>query len=164
MPKAQDINSFRGNYFYLSNFYHAPVTYNGLTYLNNEAAFQAQKPIDRSEQETFTMLSPSDAKKKGRHVRLRSDWENVKDKVMEDIVRAKFTQHTDLQRSLLETGSARLIEGNTWNDRYWGVDSNSGIGKNRLGEILMKVRSELMDSSIYTKGETYDFNQKGFTC
>lgn len=164
MPKAQEINSFRGKYFYLSNFYHAPVTYNGLTYLNNEAAFQAQKSIDRSEQETFTMLSPSDAKKKGRHVRLRSDWENVKDKVMEDIVRAKFTQHTDLQRSLLETGSARLIEGNTWNDRYWGVDINSGIGKNRLGEILMKVRSELMDSSIYTKGETYDFNQKGFTC
>lgn len=164
MPKAQEINSFRGKYFYLSNFYHAPVTYNGLTYLNNEAAFQAQKSIDRSEQETFTMLSPSDAKKKGRHVRLRSDWENVKDKVMKDIVRAKFTQHTDLQRSLLETGSARLIEGNTWNDRYWGVDINSGIGKNRLGEILMKVRSELMDSSIYTKGETYDFNQKGFTC
>lgn len=164
MPKAQEIISFRGKYSYLSNFYHAPITYNGLTYLNNEAAFQAQKSIDSSEQEIFTMLSPSDAKKKGRHVRLRSDWENVKDKIMEDIVRAKFTQHTDLQGSLLETGTARLVEGNTWNDRYWGVDINSGIGKNRLGEILMKVRSELMDSSIHTKGETHDFNQKGSVC
>ena len=152
MPKAQEIISFREEYSYLSNFYHASITYNGLTYLNNEAAFQAQKSIDRSEQETFTMLSPSDAKKKGRHVRLRSDWENIKDEIMEDIVRAKFTQHTDLQELLLETGTARLVEGNTWNDRYWGVDIHSGIGKNRLGEILMKVRSELMDSSIYGDG------------
>ena len=85
-------------------------------------------------------------------MRLRSDWENIKDEIMEDIVRAKFTQHTDLQELLLETGTARLVEGNTWNDRYWGVDIHSGIGKNRLGEILMKVRSELMDSSIYGDG------------
>ena len=62
MPKAQEIISFREEYSYLSNFYHASITYNGLTYLNNEAAFQAQKSIDRSEQETFTMLSP-DSKK-----------------------------------------------------------------------------------------------------
>ena len=50
MPKAQEIISFREEYSYLSNFYHASITYNGLTYLNNEAAFQAQKSIDRSEQ------------------------------------------------------------------------------------------------------------------
>ena len=41
------INSFRKEFYYLSNFYETPVTYNGLTYQNNEAAFQAQKNIGR---------------------------------------------------------------------------------------------------------------------
>ena len=62
---------------------------------------------------------------------------------MEEIVRAKFSQNPKLKAELLATGEAQLIEGNTWNDRYWGVDVRSGIGKNHLGKILMKVRSEL---------------------
>lgn len=37
------INEFRGKNFYLSNFYEVPVTYDGITYGSNEAAFQAQK-------------------------------------------------------------------------------------------------------------------------
>ena len=62
---------------------------------------------------------------------------------MEEIVRAKFTQNPKLGEQLLSTGNADLIEGNTWNDRYWGVDVRSGAGENHLGKILMKVRSEL---------------------
>ena len=62
---------------------------------------------------------------------------------MEEIVRAKFTQNPKLKEQLLSTGDAILIERNTWNDRYWGVDIRSGVGKNHLGKILMKIRSEL---------------------
>ena len=137
------IDSFRGKYYFLSNFFPAEVTYNGLTYQNNEAAFQAQKTYSKEERIEFTTLEPRDAKRRGRRVRLRRDWEQVKDRIMEEIVRAKFSQNGELKEQLLATGDAQLVEGNRWNDRYWGVDIRSGVGENHLGKILMKVRSEL---------------------
>jgi ribA/ribD-fused uncharacterized protein len=72
---------------------------------------------------------------------LRRDWESVKDEVMFEAVRAKFTQHEDLKAILLGTGGALLVE-HTAHDRYWG-DGGDGSGKNRLGQILMQVREEL---------------------
>lgn len=57
------IDSFQGDYFFLSNFFECPVTYNNLTYTNNEAAFQAQKCVSDSERIQFTKLNPSEAKK-----------------------------------------------------------------------------------------------------
>ena len=72
------INEFRNDNYYLSNFYECPVTYDGLTYRNNEAAFQAQKCINPKDREQFTTLNPSEAKKFGRRVVLRKDWEDIK--------------------------------------------------------------------------------------
>lgn len=135
------INEFRGQHYFLSNFYSAPVTYDGITYQNNEAAFQAQKTLDVNIRREFSSLNPSEAKRHGRHILLRNDWENVKTAVMEDIVRAKFTQNPDLAEKLLNTGDETLIEGNTWSDRIWGMVD--GIGENRLGNILMQIREEL---------------------
>ena len=140
---VERIGSFRGEYAFLSNFYPAEVTYKGLTYLSNEAAFQAQKTLDEEEKAAFAGMQPKEAKARGRRVLLRKDWEQVKDGIMEEIVRAKFSQHPDLKEQLLSTGDAELVEGNAWNDRYWGVDLRTGKGRNRLGIILMKVRSEL---------------------
>lgn len=34
------ISEFRGEYYFLSNFYSAPVTYNGMCFENNEAALE----------------------------------------------------------------------------------------------------------------------------
>lgn len=137
------INEFRGRYFFLSNFYAAPVTYKGIKYRSNEAAFQAQKVSDYVKQKEFSDLDPSEAKRKGRHVKLRKDieWDSVKTGFMREIVRAKFEQNEDLKMKLLATGNERLEEGNTWGDRIWGTVN--GIGENRLGKILMKVREEL---------------------
>lgn len=140
------IDTFRGEYYFLSNFYPARVTYKEVTYQNNEAAFQAQKVLDPEEKKIFAELAPREAKKRGRQVRLRPDWEKVKISIMEEIVRAKFLQNEDLKEKLLSTGDALLIEGNTWNDRYWGVDKRSRTGKNCLGQILMKIRSELKEN------------------
>ena len=137
------IDSFRGKYFFLSNCFPAEVTYDGLTYQNNEAAFQAQKTFSPEERAVFTRLPPRDAKRKGRKVRLRPDWEQVKDEIMEDIVREKFSQNPNLKKQLLSTGDAQLIEGNSWNDCYWGIDIRTGVGMNHLGKILMKVREVL---------------------
>lgn len=143
------ITSFRGEYFFLSNFYTAPVTYNGVTFKNNEAAFQAQKandPIEVNAQSGMKIdwanLSPSDAKKAGRRVKLRKDWEDVKFGIMRDIVYAKFDQNPELRKKLLATGDAYLEEGNSWGDRTWGTVN--GVGENYLGVILMDVRKAML--------------------
>lgn len=139
------INNFHGEHDYLSNFRPARITWEGLTYLNAEAAFQAAKVLTDEERMPFTVLPPNKAKRMGRQVKLRADWEQVKTQVMEEVVRAKFTQNPDLAALLLATGDAELIEGNTWGDTCWGVDIRTGRGENRLGKILMKVRAELRE-------------------
>ena len=132
------INEFKGKYFFLSNFYTAPVMYEGLLYLNNESAFQSAKVKDTERRKQFCNIDPSTAKRKGRSVTLRHDWEKIKDQVMEDCVKDKFTRNSDLRLRLIETGNKELVEGNMWNDTYWGVCR--GRGRNMLGKILMKVR------------------------
>ena len=133
------INEFRGKYYFLSNFSDSKITINGLIFQNGEAAFHSFKDINR--QSEFINLDPSTAKKKGRNVKLRGDWERVKDDIMYKVIRAKFEQNEDLKIKLLNTKDEYLEEGNTWNDIYWGVCR--GRGKNTLGKILMKVRDEL---------------------
>lgn len=142
-PTKYVINKFRDGNWFLSNFYPSPVTYNGLTYQNAEAAFQAQKCMTDEERLEFTELDPAKAKSKGRCVALRGDWEDVKLSIMEEIVYAKFRDNDCLKELLLSTGDAELIEGNTWNDVFWGVSLNTGKGENNLGKILMSVREKL---------------------
>lgn len=135
------INSFRGTYYFLSNFYNAPIVYNGISYQNNEAAFQAQKCLNDNEKLMFSTLSPSDAKKLGRKVVLRSDWESIKFSVMQEIVDAKFDQNPDIANKLIMTNNEYLEEGNNWGDKIWGTVN--GIGENNLGKILMQTRERL---------------------
>ena len=134
------IDSFRGKYFFLSNFYEVPVTYEGIAYGNNEAAFQAQKCIDYSKRAQFSLLDPSSAKRKGRHVKMDVKlWDQTKVSIMHQIVFMKFAQNADLKQKLIDTSDAILIEGNTWGDKIWG--KCNGAGKNLLGKILMECRA-----------------------
>ena len=135
------IAKFEGQYFFLSNFFECPVTYKGITFTNTEAAFHSQKDINRAKE--FAHLDPSSAKKLGRKVTLRSDWEQVKDEIMYEVLVAKFTQNAALKILLLRTGDQELIEGNWWNDTYWGVCR--GVGRNTLGKLLMRLRQELRE-------------------
>ncbi len=137
------INNFRGKYYFLSNFYSSNVEYEGLTYLNNESAFQSAKLKEVKDREEFCSLDASTAKRKGRHVKLREDWEEVKYNIMHDIVYAKFSQNLDLKKKLLATEGEYLEEGNSWGDKIWGTVN--GIGENNLGKILMQVREELRE-------------------
>ncbi|HEY7089515.1 MAG TPA: NADAR family protein, partial [Tepidisphaeraceae bacterium] len=143
------IPEFQGEYRFLSNFWPADVVYEGITYPTAEHAYQAAKTLDPEQRKKIAALpTPAEAKAAGRELKLRDDWETAKFVVMEDVVRYKFTHHPDLAAKLLDTGDATLEEGNTWNDRIWGV--YHGQGENRLGKILMKVRDELRASPLHS--------------
>ena len=141
------ITEFQGEYRFLSNFYPAEVQFEGITYPSVEHAYQSAKTLDRAERQRLASIKdPAQAKRAGRALKYRADWEAVKFDVMEQCVRDKFTRHPDLRAKLLATGDAELVEGNTWGDRIWGVDPpGSAQGENRLGMILMRVRSQLMN-------------------
>ena len=114
------IKEFKNQYFFLSNFYEYPIYYNKLVFCNAEAAFQAQKVINEKDQYKFINLNASQARKLGKTVQLRKDWEEIKDNVMYEIVKRKFLTNKELQQKLLETKEKELVEGNWWHDTYWG--------------------------------------------
>jgi len=119
----------------------------GVTYPTVEHAFQAAKTFDPAERELIRDANtPQTAKRLGRGVALRADWEPVKYGLMRELLRQKFAI-PELRQALLATGEAELIEGNNWNDRTWGQVLVQGqwVGKNWLGELLMEVRQEIKD-------------------
>lgn len=134
------IDNFSGQYGFLSNFAPCQINYKGLIFSSAESAFQAQKDLSR--RKDFVNYPAGLAKHIGRQVTLRSDWELVKDEEMYSIVLEKFLQNPDYREQLLATGDEELVEGNTWYDCYWGV--YNGVGQNKLGKILMRVREQLL--------------------
>jgi ribA/ribD-fused uncharacterized protein len=141
------IKRFMGGYRFLSNFFVASIEVDGVTWPSTEHFYQAMKSESVEVQEEVRMLpTPGKAKRMGKTIKLRSNWDEIKDEVMETAVHAKFTQNEELRAMLLETGDSELIEGNTWGDRYWGVDLESNVGKNMLGKTLMKVRETLREA------------------
>jgi len=147
--RANVISEFQGDYRFLSNFFPAVIDFEGITYPSVEHAYQSAKTLDPAERKRIAACAtPADAKREGRALaaagKQRADWEQAKFDVMERCVRYKFTRHEDLKQKLLATGDATLEEGNTWDDRIWGISPpNSGHGDNRLGKLLMKVREQL---------------------
>jgi N-glycosidase YbiA len=136
--------STTGEYGAFSNFSRHAVFLKGKGWPTSEHYFQAQKFAGTEHEEAVRRCKkPSEAASMGRSRKLplRRDWESVKDQIMLDVVRAKFTQHEDLKELLLSTGDAKLVE-HTANDSYWG-DGGDGSGRNMLGQILMRVRDEL---------------------
>lgn len=137
----QPIREFRGNNRFLSNFYPAIVELDGVSYPTVEHAYQAAKTLDyKLREQVNSIMKPGGAKRWGRKVALRYDWEIVKQAVMLSLLRWKFARQP-LRGRLLATGRATLIEGNVWGDTYWGLCE--GVGENKLGVLLMQVREEM---------------------
>ena len=142
MDQANQILAFRGEYAFLSNFHPSPLDYESVTFKTVEAAFQAAKTFDLSlRREIAALATPTAAKRLGREIPIRPDWESVKIDVMEEILFLKFTQNAVLGEKLLATGNVHLEEGNTNSDATWGTVN--GIGTNYLGFALMRVRDRI---------------------
>lgn len=148
---AVPIDNFKRDYYFLSNFHPSYVMYEGDIYPTVEHAFQAAKIAERKSRQFFTTLpTPDLAKYHGRRVELQPDWEQIKDKVMLDILRDKFSRDPN-KANLLATGNRPLIEGNNWHDNHFGdcrcAKCKNIVGENVLGKTLMKIRNELRVSS-----------------
>lgn len=155
------IAGFFGEYRFLSNFWPANVTLDGVDYPTVEHAYQAAKTLDIEERMEVlynyhwdqhgymsrTIKSSAQAKRQGKLVTMRADWSDVKIQIMTHLLRQKFSDRNfDLVEALLETGSAELEETNTWGDVFWGVCN--GKGSNHLGKILMQIRADLRNDAL----------------
>lgn len=155
------IGPFSGEYRFLSNFWPEPARGG----LSNEHFFQAEKTLD-PEERAFVMRAngPGQAKRRGRQITLREDWDTIKVSVMLSGLRSKFYSDPVLARLLIGTDSEPLVELNTWGDTFWGMEEiilPSGEaaleGKNVLGTLLMQVREEFAWTRYWSSTKN-DFN------
>lgn len=168
---ANTIDSFRGEYAFLSNFFLCPIELDGVIYPSVEHTYQASKTTSKLERDmvhklrycskckasnvnslaskclicarnlTIEVMTPGQSKKAGSMVTLRSDWEDIKVFPVMYDLLVKKFGLPSLQSMLLATGESELVEGNTWSDHFWGVCN--GTGENWLGKLLMLIRDEL---------------------
>lgn len=143
---TEAITSFDGPHRFLSNFIACPIALDGLTFRSVEHAYQAAKTLDPEQRQIIHSAShAADAKRFGRRVTMRPDWDAVKLDVMRDLLAQKFSSdNPGYVRLLLATGERELIEGNWWGDTFWGVCR--GVGTNHLGRLLMERREFLVSN------------------
>lgn len=136
------ITSFAGSYRFLSNFWPSPVVFEGHSYRTVEHAYQASKTLDLELRARIRMApGPAEARRIGRSVAIRAGWTDLRIDVMRALLQQKFATNP-LREMLRRTGKQQLVEGNYWNDRFWGVCD--GKGENNLGKLLMEIRDGIV--------------------
>jgi len=116
-----DVTEFRGAFRFLSNFYPSEVLCDGLKFRTVEHAYQAAKFRDWDQKLKIRKARfPSEAKRLGKALGIREDWDEVKVGVMEELLRQKFAPGRPLHVLLVATRPRTLIEGNNWGDKFWG--------------------------------------------
>ena len=145
LTEHEPIVSFNGEHRWLSNFWPVELKWrDSLIFPSVEHAYQAMKSSNWDEMKNISTMTPGQAKRAGSRLEIRSDWDDIKVQVMTTFVVMKFSpSHLELHQKLIDTGDALLVEGNTWNDRYWG-QCPVGTGENMLGRILMSTRRAIM--------------------
>lgn len=125
-----------------SNFYPSPIEIDGINYATAEHYYQAMKAKNIEDHDYVNAAtSPAEAKRRGKSIALRDNWENIKNGIMEIAIATKFSQHDNLAEILLSTGDNELVELANY-DLYWG-QNDEGKGKNMLGKMLMKLRNKI---------------------
>jgi ribA/ribD-fused uncharacterized protein len=157
------IDIFDGPYRFLSNFAFSPIVvrmeyfpgyYRKVAFSTVEHAYQANKMVKFSDVEKIQAIEPpNEAKKLARSLPLRKNWDTIRIPTMTRLIDLKFPFYADMYREnsylpimtdkLLDTEDCRLIEGNWWNDIFWG--KCNGEGENHLGKILMARREKIKE-------------------
>src|SRR5579863_8253705 len=141
---------FKGKYNFLSNFALCPVTYEGMLFPTVEHAYQAAKTRNWDERERVRKArSAGDAKRLGKRVTLRADWDQQKLHVMDVLLHQKFAVEP-FRSALLETGNDEIVHDNWWHDTYWGMCV--GVGENHLGKLIMAIRHKLTAPAEWRAG------------
>lgn len=147
----KEIRFYRANekqYGAFSNLYKRDFDFEGEVYPTAEHAYQAGK-ARKPEVREWLMAAPTPSllamAAHGLYVwDIAADWSKIKFDRMKRVLLAKYSQHDDLRELLLSTGTATLIETATVDNavnRLWG--EVNGKGQNKLGQLLMEVRTEL---------------------
>jgi ribA/ribD-fused uncharacterized protein len=143
------IDRFHDEHWWLSNFHPANIKVGDIVFPTVEHAYVAAKteePFAPDDLEWFIGLSAGKVKRVGSQLELRSAWDDIKLSVMLDLTKIKYSEaNPELRKLLIATGDQELIEGNHWDDTFWGVCD--GVGSNWLGHIIMDVREEIRDMS-----------------
>ena len=139
-----EVKGFHTEYAWLSNFYLCDVMYTWRKFPSVEHAYQYAKVFLPSGEDykNVVKMTPAQAKRWGRNVDLRDDWDQIKLGVMADCLYSKFTLNLKLREALKELQDYYLEETNHWNDTYWGVCD--GKGENHLGKLLMATRNLIL--------------------
>lgn len=150
--KTGVVKEFRGDYFFLSNFFMASFLWRGVEYPAGEYAFSDAKKLALEDAyltdmtaHTEKVLAAKDckaAKDVGRAAKIDvKHWDDIKPQIMREIVHARFANNLsdfDMVGGLINTGAMMLVEGNNWGDTFWG--RCNGKGFNTLGALLMEER------------------------
>lgn len=135
---------YEHEFYVFSNFSSFQLEWKGYVWMTSEHAYHSEKFNDseilrklkeaRSAHEAIKLAYAN----KDNYIK---DWDEIKLKVMKEILRAKVDQHPYVKQKLIESGNRELIE-DSWRDSFWGWGPNKD-GQNHLGKLWMEVRSEL---------------------
>jgi ribA/ribD-fused uncharacterized protein len=135
---------YETSYFVFSNFSPHTVLYKNILYPTVEHAFHAAKFDDEQiRNEIRNAGSPLRAFELGKKYKpfRRSNWDDIKVAVLQEIIREKVKQHAEVREALLATGKENIVEDNPHDD-FWG-NGKEGNGQNKTGKILMEIRNEI---------------------
>lgn len=132
--------------FYVFNIFSAhAVEFNNVLYPTSEHAYQATKCLSPEGKEAIRLARSPRESKEIANIRYRAyrdpDWNEKKLAVMEEILRAKLSQHPEAMEALRQSGTDEIAEDSPV-DYFWGTGSD-GSGRNELGKLWMKLRAEL---------------------
>ena len=146
LDTKNEIFFYEQEFYPFSNFSSFKLHWKGYDWMTSEHAYHSEKFEDagvleklKSTRSAHEAMELAYANKDT----CRSDWNNVKLKIMKDILRAKVEQHPYIKKKLLDSGDKKLIE-NSWRDAYWGWGDH-GDGENHLGRLWMEVRGEMLN-------------------
>lgn len=137
-----------------------PLHVNGVNIRTSEALYQACRfpDLPKIQNEIIAQHSPMTAKMQGKPHRQnsRSDWNNVRVKIMRWCLRVKLVQNWEKFRyELLDTEDLPIVEYSRRDD-FWGAKMTHDAtlkGVNALGRLLMELR----DSIRHQRSDEFKF-------